>query len=47
MCGPRREEVAGGWGKLHNEELRDVYSSPYNDAMGGTCRIRREEKKYM
>jgi hypothetical protein len=20
--------VTGGWGKLHNEELRDLYSSP-------------------
>jgi hypothetical protein len=25
---PRRDEVAGGWRKLHNEELRDLYSSP-------------------
>jgi hypothetical protein len=22
------EEVTGGWRKLHNEELRDLYSSP-------------------
>ena len=22
------EEVAGGWGRLHNEELRDLYCSP-------------------
>jgi hypothetical protein len=26
--GPRRDEVAGEWRKLHNEELRDLYSSP-------------------
>jgi hypothetical protein len=26
--GPKRDEVMGGWRKLHNEELRDVYSSP-------------------
>jgi len=25
--GPKREEVAGGWRKLHNEELYDLYSS--------------------
>jgi hypothetical protein len=25
---PKREEVAGGWRKLHNEEPHDVYSSP-------------------
>jgi hypothetical protein len=29
MCaGPTRDEVTGGWRKLHNEELRDLYSSP-------------------
>jgi hypothetical protein len=25
---PRRDEVTGGWRKLHNEEFRDLYSSP-------------------
>jgi hypothetical protein len=25
---PKRDEVAGGRKKLHNEELRDLYSSP-------------------
>jgi hypothetical protein len=24
----RRDEVTGEWRKLHNEELRDLYSSP-------------------
>jgi hypothetical protein len=24
---PKREEVTGGWRKLHNEELRDLFSS--------------------
>jgi hypothetical protein len=24
---PRRDEVLGGWRKLHNEELRDLYSA--------------------
>jgi hypothetical protein len=28
ICGPKRYEVAGGWRKLHNEELRDLYFSP-------------------
>jgi hypothetical protein len=28
ISGPRRDEVMGGWRKLHNEELRDLYSSP-------------------
>jgi hypothetical protein len=25
---PKGDEVTGGWRKLHNEELRDLYSSP-------------------
>jgi hypothetical protein len=25
---PERDGVTGGWRKLHNEELRDLYSSP-------------------
>jgi hypothetical protein len=28
IFGPKRDEVTGEWGKLHNEELRDLYSSP-------------------
>jgi hypothetical protein len=28
IFGPKREEVTGGWRKLHNEELRDLYSLP-------------------
>jgi hypothetical protein len=28
MFGPERNEVTGGWRKLHNEELQDLYSSP-------------------
>jgi hypothetical protein len=28
IFGPKRDEVIGGWRKLHNEELRDLYSSP-------------------
>jgi hypothetical protein len=27
MFGPRRDEVTGGWRKLHNEELHNMYSS--------------------
>jgi hypothetical protein len=26
--GPKRDEVTVEWRKLHNEELRDLYSSP-------------------
>jgi hypothetical protein len=28
IFGPKRDEVTGGWRKLRNEELRDLYSSP-------------------
>jgi hypothetical protein len=28
LFGPKRDGVTGGWRKLHNEELHDLYSSP-------------------
>jgi hypothetical protein len=28
IFGPKRDEVRGEWRKLHNKELRDLYSSP-------------------
>jgi hypothetical protein len=28
IFGPKRDEVTGEWRKLHNEVLRDLYSSP-------------------
>jgi hypothetical protein len=28
IFGPKRDEMTGGWSRLHNEELRDLYSSP-------------------
>jgi hypothetical protein len=28
LFGPKRDEVTGGWRKLHNEELHILYSSP-------------------
>jgi hypothetical protein len=27
IFGPRRDEVTGEWRKLHNDELKDLYSS--------------------
>jgi hypothetical protein len=30
IFGPKREEVAGGWRRLHNEELLNFYSSSSN-----------------
>jgi hypothetical protein len=28
IFGPKREEVAGGWRRLHNEDLHNLYASP-------------------
>jgi hypothetical protein len=28
IFGPKRDEMTGGWRKLHNEELHGLYSSP-------------------
>jgi hypothetical protein len=28
LFGPKRDEITGGWRKLHNEELNDLYCSP-------------------
>jgi hypothetical protein len=28
IFGPKRDEVAGEWRKLHHEELNDLYCSP-------------------
>jgi hypothetical protein len=29
IFGPKRIDIRGGWRKLHNEELYNLYSSPY------------------
>jgi hypothetical protein len=28
LFGPKREEMGGGWRRLHNEELHNLYTSP-------------------
>jgi hypothetical protein len=28
IFGPKREEVAGGWRRLYDEELHNLYASP-------------------
>jgi hypothetical protein len=28
LRGPKRDEETGEWGRLHSEELNDLYSSP-------------------
>jgi uncharacterized membrane protein len=36
IFGPKRDEVTREWRELHNEELRDLYSSLENE-VGGAC----------
>jgi hypothetical protein len=38
IFGPKRDKVTGEWRKLHNEELRDLYSSP---SIIGIIKLRR------
>jgi hypothetical protein len=40
IFGPMRDEVTGGWRKLHKEELRDLYSSPSIIRMNKSRRMR-------
>jgi hypothetical protein len=40
IFGPRRDEVTGGWGKLHNEKLHNLYSSPSTIRMMKSRRMR-------
>jgi hypothetical protein len=52
IFGPKRDEVTGEWRKPHNEELRDLYSSPSiiriiksRRMMSETCSSNRGEKE--
>jgi hypothetical protein len=38
--GPNRDEVTGGWRKLHNEELHKLYCSPNIIKMIRSRRVR-------
>jgi hypothetical protein len=40
IIGPMRDEGAGGWRKLHNDELHNLYSSPNIIRMTKGRRIR-------
>jgi hypothetical protein len=54
IFGLRMDEVTGGWRKLHNEELHDLYPSPSKTRMmksrrmrwtGNVARMGRREKR--
>jgi hypothetical protein len=40
IFGPKKDEVMGEWRKLHNEELRDLYSSQSVNRMIKSRRVR-------
>jgi hypothetical protein len=40
IFGPNRDEMKGGWRKLHNEELHNLYSSPSIIRMIKSNRVR-------
>ena len=55
IFGPKRDEETREWGKLHNEELNDLYCSPYimysgdqmkKSRMGGACSTYGEDERY-
>jgi hypothetical protein len=41
IFGPKRDEVPGGWRKLHNEELHNLFSSPSTIRMIKSWTMRR------
>src|SRR5215468_8887461 len=43
VFGPKRDDVTGEWRKLHNEELKDLYSSPSIVRVIKSRRMRRAE----
>jgi hypothetical protein len=51
IFGPKRDEVTGEWRKLHNEGLRNLYSSPdiirqvKANEVGGACDTHGRGKK--
>jgi hypothetical protein len=40
IFGPKRDEMTGRWGKLHDEELHNLYSSPSIIRMSKSRRMR-------
>jgi hypothetical protein len=52
IFGPMRKEVREGWRKEHNEEIRDLYSSPIIisdrvNEMDGACSMHDRHEKSM
>jgi hypothetical protein len=47
IFGSKRDEVTGGWRKLHNEELHNLYSSPKSRRMRWAGHVARMGEKMM
>jgi hypothetical protein len=53
IFGPQRDELTGGWRKLHNEELHNLYSSPSKinqikeDEVDRACSTNGGEEEFM
>jgi hypothetical protein len=54
IFGPKKEEVAGRWRKLHNQELHNLFFAKYNydykveeDKVGGTCGTNGREEEHL
>jgi hypothetical protein len=52
IFGPKEDEVTVGWRKLHNKELRDLYSLPsviriIKDEVCWACTENSEEEDHM
>jgi hypothetical protein len=52
IFGPKREEVAGDWRKLHNEEFHNLYTTEYHegdqirkDETAGACNMHGRDDK--
>jgi hypothetical protein len=37
IFGPKRDDVIGGWRKMHNEELQNLYSLPNDEVKEVRC----------
>jgi hypothetical protein len=44
IFGPKREEVAGGWKRVHNEEFHNLYASPN---IIRVIKLRRRRRRWM
>jgi hypothetical protein len=53
IFGPKRDKVIGKWGRLHNEEIYDLYSSPNlgdqikKSEMGKACSAFRKQDRHI